>query len=105
MAKSGINKKVAKQAYNKVKGELQKLETHMNQFAKDVEAMNKDYWYGSSKANKWYEKVSDHYYLGKKTTANGTVANNLVQFYTGVYKTQAALYEVFHKATTKGIEF
>ncbi len=96
MAKSGVNKKVAKTAYNNVKKDLQELEKYMNQLVKDVEAMNKDYWYGSKTANKWYDNMTNHY-CGAK--------GSLVKFYTGVSSFQSSLHSVFTKATTKGIDF
>lgn len=97
MATSGVNKKIAKQAWTNVKKDLQDLETHMNQLVKDVEDMNKNYWYGSSTSIKWYNNMAGHYVTGSKGT--------LVKFYDGCVAFQNNLHSVFTKASNKGISF
>ena len=92
MAKSGVNTKVARKAYNAVQDDLLNLEKHINQLKTDVEALNKNSWYGGTSSAKWYGRVVKVY-------------ANLVSFHGSVTKFQNALYQQFHKSTAKGIEF
>lgn len=99
MAKSGINKQVAKKAYNNVKKDLQLLEQQMNKLVEDVEKMNANAWYGDKPANQWYTNMVNHY---GNTQANSL---SLVKFYSGVSQFQDRLQTVFKKASTKDITF
>lgn len=94
--KNGVSKKAAKKAYNELKTELANLETYMNQLVKDVEAMNKSYFYGGELANEWYKKMDTHYSSGKAS---------LIKFHTGLTAFKRELGDVFAKASTKGIQF
>lgn len=96
MAQSGINKKIARQAVNNVKKDLQSLETHMNSLVDHVQKMNESSWYGSEPANKWYTTMSGHYSQN---------SSNLVGFYKGVVSFQDSLESTFKKASAKGISF
>ena len=91
--KNSVNAKVAKTAYNSTKAALEKLEQHMDKLAKDVNAMNKDVWYGGSRATSWYQLVN-------------VVYQNMVQFDKGVTEFQNELHAVFAKAgDISGIQF
>ena len=95
--KSGVNKKIARKAYNNVKKDLQDLEKYMNKLVEDVEIMNKSYWYGDKLANDWYKKMRNHYSENKDL--------NLVKFYNGVASFQQSLETVFKNAGLNKISF
>ena len=93
MAKaSGVNTKVAKKAYNKVKTELNQLEQHIQSLQKNVERMNKDTWYGGKSSANWYARMQKVY-------------ANLVTFDNGVNSFQNSLKSQFTKSTASGIDF
>ena len=92
MAAVGVNTKIAKGAYENVKGDIESLEQHINDLRTHVEDMNKNSWYGSKPANTWYSNIKTRY-------------ENLVKFDSGVNAFQTSLKSVFTKATNKGIEF
>ena len=96
MAKNGVSKKAAKKCYNDLKTEVANLEAHMNQLVKDVEEMNKNYFYGGELANAWYSQMSGHYSKNK---------GSLTKFYTGLTQFKKEMADVFAKASTKGIQF
>ena len=89
---SGVNTKVAKKAYNDVKKHLAQLETYAKELQNDVESLNKNMWYGGTKAANWYESVS--------TTFAG-----VVKFDQGVTQFQSSLHSVFAKSSSAGISF
>lgn len=92
MAKGGVSTKQAKKAYNTVKSHLEALDDLIIQLKTDVEFLNKEVWYGASRANKWYTDMSTRF-------------DNLIKFDNGVSQFQDSLYHVFKKSTAKGIEF
>lgn len=89
---SGVNTKQAKKAYNDVKKHLANLEAYAKQLQADVESLNKDLWYGGTKANKWYASMN--------TTFAG-----VVKFDQGVTQFQNSLHSVFAKSSSAGITF
>ena len=95
--KSGVNKQIARKAYNNVSKDLENLENYMNKLVEDIEKMNELYWYGDALANSWYDQVSKHYSQNKEL--------NLVQFYKGVDNFQKSLKTVFQKSSVNKISF
>lgn len=61
MAKSGLNKALAKSTYTKVNSYISSLDTHLNSLNQHVTAMNKEAWYGGTRAGDWYKAAASRY--------------------------------------------
>jgi len=91
--KNSIKSAVAKKAYNAVNAQLDTLATQLNKLAEDVAAMNKNVWYGGTKATEFYKYANNVY-------------QKIIKFNSGVTTFQTELRAVFSTAAgLTGIQF
>lgn len=86
MAKNSISPKMALAIQSKVAAYIKELDSYMTSLANEVETLNRDYWYGGSNANDWYNKMSQHY-------INAYTANQRLKDMNDTFKRQIIKYK------------